>query len=176
MMLSDGAPPLKLAPLPTLASRAAEWGVLLSFVLALTAAALLLVRAYFDNGGWLPLSRRCVRCQRGSALLTLFARYYARRWVAPSGAVGERVQKWMQVRRRLERGADCCGVIALLLLPRSSRAADANAAVLAGSLPGERGRAAAPPGAAQPAGAITGAPPPPAAALLLRLAAPGACC
>jgi len=72
MMLSDGAPPLKLAPLPTLASRAAEWGVLLSFVLALTAAALLLMRAYFDNGGWLPLSRRCVRRQLGSAPLMLF--------------------------------------------------------------------------------------------------------
>ena len=123
---------LRLPPLRTGADTVLD--VLSTALLALSAvcALLYLLRVYFDNGGVIPLNRRCVPsrpcalalgrpgpalpgpprgfCFGGSRPPGPQAaepgqtpdppgnRYYARRWVSPSGSSGARVQKWLQVR------------------------------------------------------------------------------
>lgn len=96
-----------LPPLPTLASKSAEWLLLLALLASIAAGVLLALRAYCDKGGVLPLNRRCacLRLPVEAASDALPLRYYARRWVSPTGAAGERVQKWMQARDSLRRCA-----------------------------------------------------------------------
>jgi hypothetical protein len=156
--LAASLPPLPLLP-PWLAA-AARVSWLVACVAAVALALLALLRANLDNGGVIPLGKRCepgllpsfgaccdacaaprVPAQapttRGqphapvaaaaaaparrdgafcaasgspfvhmlvSCALThpALARrsYYARRWVSPTGATGERVQKWLQARAR----------------------------------------------------------------------------